>query len=110
MSDINTRLFVETRYKQLLTCLEQLNKAINEDNNECLPKLLQDLRLQLDNDIKYKVYAGKNKCYNILLKILITWEKKFNSEVFNLALEAITSLMTGYPDLLDDEGIAFQMR
>ncbi|XP_020283770.1 armadillo repeat-containing protein 6 homolog [Pseudomyrmex gracilis] len=110
LSNINTRLFVETRYKHLLTCLEQLDKAINENNNKCLPKLLQDLRIQLDNDIKYKVYAGKNKCYHILLKILIIWEDEFNSEVFNLALEAITSLMTGYPDLLDDEGIAFQIR
>lgn len=106
LSDIITDLVLEDKYKQIVICLEKLKRAVNDKSYECVPETLQELRTELDKDIRYKVFAGKRKCYNVLLDLLKDCKK--NHVIFKSALETITSLMSGYPDLLDDDGIALQ--
>lgn len=88
-------------------CLERLTCAINDKSYEHVSETLQELRTELDKDIGHRVFAGKRKCYNILIDLLKDCEK--NHEIFKSTLQTITSLMSGYPDLLDDEGIALQI-
>lgn len=90
-----------------MTCLERLTCAINDKSYERVPETLQELRTELDKDIGHKVFAGKRKCYNILIDLLKNCKK--NHAILKSTLETITSLMSGYPDLLDDEGIALQI-
>ncbi|XP_072751306.1 armadillo repeat-containing protein 6 homolog [Anoplolepis gracilipes] len=106
LSNIITDLVLEDKYKQIVTCLEQLTRAVNDKSYECVPETLQELQTELDKDIRYRVFAGKRKCYNVLIDLLKDCEK--NHAIFKSALETIASLMTGYPDLLDDDGIALQ--
>lgn len=106
LSNIVTDLVLEKKYKKILTCLERLTCAVNDKSYECVPETLQELRTELDKDINYRVFASKRNCYNILVDILKDCRK--NPAIFRSALETITSLMTGHPDLLDDDGIALQ--
>ncbi|RLU25296.1 hypothetical protein DMN91_003389 [Ooceraea biroi] len=107
LSNIVTDLVLEKKYEKILTCLERLSRAVNDKSYECAPEMLQELRTELDKDIKDRVFAGKRKCYNILMDILKGCRK--NHATFKSALETITSLMTEHPDLLDDDGIALQI-
>lgn len=106
LSNIITDLVLEDKYKQILICLEKLKRAVNDKRYECVLETLQELRTELDKDIRYRVFAGKRKCYNVLLDLLKDCKK--NHVIFKSTLETITSLMSGYPDLLDDDGIALQ--
>ncbi|XP_070164555.1 armadillo repeat-containing protein 6 homolog [Polyergus mexicanus] len=106
LSNIITDLVLEDKYKQIIICLEQLTRAMNDKSYERVPETLQELRTELDKDIRYRVFAGKRKCYNVLIDLLKDCEK--NHVIFKSALETIASLMSGYPDLLDDNGIALQ--
>ncbi|XP_029679470.1 armadillo repeat-containing protein 6 homolog isoform X1 [Formica exsecta] len=106
LSNIITDLVLEDKYKQIVICLEQLTRAMNDKSYERVPETLQELRTELDKDIRYRVFAGKRKCYKILIDLLKDCEK--NHVIFKSALETIASLMSGYPDLLDDDGIALQ--
>lgn len=91
-----------------MTCLERLTFAVNNKTYELVPETLQELRTELDKDIGPRVFAGKNKCYNILIALLKDCEK--NHAIIKSALKTLTSLMTGNPDLLDDDGIALQTK
>lgn len=106
MSNVVTDLVLEKKYRTILTCLERLTCAVNDKSYECAPETLQELRTELDKDIKHRVFAGKRGCYNVLVNVLKDCRK--NHATFRSALETITSLMTGHPDLLDDDGIALQ--
>lgn len=106
LSNIVTDLVLEDKYKQIVTCLKRLLCAVNDKSYECVPETLQELRTELDKDIGHRVFAGKRKCYNILIDLLKDCEK--NHVIIKSTLETLTSLMSGYPDLLDDEGIALQ--
>jgi len=107
LSNIITDSILENKYKQIVMCLERLTCAINDKSYECVLDTLQELRSELDKDIRHRVFAGKRKCYNILIDLLKGCEKSHG--IFLSVLETITSLMTGYPDLLDDDGIALQI-
>lgn len=107
LSNIVTDSVLEDKYKQIVMCLERLTCAVNDKSYECVPETLQELRLELDKDIGHRVFAGKRKCYNILIELLRDCKK--NHAILKSTLETITSLMSGYPDLLDDEGIALQI-
>ncbi|XP_011642893.1 armadillo repeat-containing protein 6 homolog [Pogonomyrmex barbatus] len=106
LNNIVTDSVLEDKYKEIITCLERLTCALNDKSYECVPETLQELRTELDKDIGYKVFAAKRKCYNILINLLKDCEK--NHAIVKSTLETLTSLMSGYPDLLDDEGIALQ--
>ncbi|XP_012528003.1 armadillo repeat-containing protein 6 homolog [Monomorium pharaonis] len=107
LSKIVTDSVLEDKYKQIVMCLERLTCAVNDKSYERVPETLQELRTELDKDISHRVFAGKRKCYNILIDLLKDCQK--NQAILKLTLETITSLMSGYPDLLDDEGIALQI-
>lgn len=111
LSNIITDLILEDKYKQIVICLNRLTCALNDKSYECVPETLQELRSELDKDIRCRVFASKRKCYNILIDLLKECEKNHekNHGIFISALETITSLMSGYPDLLDDDGIALQI-
>jgi len=106
LSDIITDLALEDKYKTIVSCLERLTCAVNDKSYECVAETLQELRTELGKDIKHKVFASKRNCYNILLDIMRDCRK--DHATFQSALETITTLMTGNPDLLDERGIAMQ--
>ncbi|XP_076667885.1 armadillo repeat-containing protein 6 homolog [Andrena cerasifolii] len=87
--------------------VSQLNIALEDKNYENVPQTLDKLRHELDKDIARRVYAGKKGGYNTLIKLMKSCPN--NSTVIRSALKTITSLMTGNPDLLNDEGIALQI-
>ncbi|XP_011877895.1 PREDICTED: armadillo repeat-containing protein 6 homolog [Vollenhovia emeryi] len=107
LSNIVTDSVLEEKYKQIIICLERLTCAVNDKSYERVPETLQELRTELDKDIGRRVFAGKRRCYNILLDLLKDCKK--NHAILKSTLETIASLMSGYPDLLDDEGIALQI-
>lgn len=88
--------------------LSQLNIALEDKNYENVPQTLKKLRDELDKDIARRVYAGKKGGYNTLINLMKSCPN--NSTVIRSALKTITSLMTGNPDLLNDEGIALQIQ
>ncbi|XP_076280558.1 armadillo repeat-containing protein 6 homolog [Lasioglossum baleicum] len=87
--------------------LSQLNIAISDKRFENVPQTLEKLRKELDKDIARRVYAGKKGGYNTLIKLMKCCHH--NNTIMRSALKTITSLMTGNPDLLNDEGIALQI-
>lgn len=94
---------------ELITgCLSQLNIAISDKRYENVPQTLEKLRKELDKDIARRVYAGKKGGYNTLIKLMKCCHH--NNTIMRSALKTITSLMTGNPDLLNDEGIALQIQ
>ncbi|KMQ92003.1 armadillo repeat-containing protein 6-like protein [Lasius niger] len=60
LSNIITDLVLEDKYKQIVKCLEQLTRAMNDKSYECVPETLQELRTELDKDIRYKVFAERH--------------------------------------------------
>ncbi|KAL0124449.1 hypothetical protein PUN28_006351 [Cardiocondyla obscurior] len=107
LRNIVTDSVLQDKYKKIMTCLERLTCAVNDKSYERVPEMLQELRTELDKDIGHRVFAGKHKCYNVLIDLLKYCGK--NHVVLKSTLETITSLMSGYPDLLDDEGIVLQI-
>ncbi|CAG9766295.1 unnamed protein product [Ceutorhynchus assimilis] len=82
--------------------VEQLQKTKGDVDN--INKALDDLRLECDKGIQYKIAAGKAEAYHILLN---TYEAFSDKTVKINALKTLLSLMTKQPDLLDDRGVAF---
>lgn len=80
---------------------------MKDKSYELAPDTLQELRVELDKDIGHRVFAGKQKCYKILIDLLKDCRK--NHAIVKSTLKTITSLMTGNPDLLDDDGVALQI-
>lgn len=80
---------------------------MKDKNYEFVPETLQELRTELDNGIEHKVFAGKRKCYDILIVLLKDCEK--DHVIVKSVLKTFISLMTGNPDLLDDDGVALQI-
>ncbi|XP_014482140.1 PREDICTED: armadillo repeat-containing protein 6 homolog [Dinoponera quadriceps] len=107
LSNIVKDLALSDKYEPIITRLERLTFAVRDKSYELVPETLQELRTELDKDIGHRVFAGKQKCYNILLDLLKDCRK--NHAIVKSALKTITSLMTGNPDLLDDDGIALQI-
>lgn len=107
LSNIIKNLALVDKYEPILTCLERLTFAAKDKSYELVPKTLQELQIELDKDIGHKVFAGKHKCYNILIDLLKNCER--NHTIVKSVLKTITLLMTGNPDLLDDDGIAQQI-
>ncbi|XP_031847167.1 armadillo repeat-containing protein 6 homolog [Nomia melanderi] len=88
--------------------LNQLNIALSDKRYDNVPHTLDKLRKELDKDIARRVFAGKKGGYNTLIKIMKSCPN--NNTVMRSALKTVTSLMTGNPDLLNDEGIALQIQ
>lgn len=108
MSNIIKDIILSGDSKLIVSSLNQINNAIEDQNYENVHFALEKLRNELDRDIARRIYAGKKGAYNTLLKLMKACLD--NATIIKAALKAITSLMTGNPDLLNDEGIAFQIQ
>lgn len=80
---------------------QELNALIQslKDGNSDSEKLI-NLKVICDKGIQYRVQAGRDGAYNILLDIYLKSEANAKIET----LKAMLSLMTKQPDLLDDRG------
>ncbi|XP_047364774.1 armadillo repeat-containing protein 6 homolog [Vespa velutina] len=107
LSNIIKDLIITQDHELILTYLDQLRSALAKKHYEKIPHVLDKLSDKLDKDIARRVYAGKRGCYGILLSIMK--DCKYDTLILKSALETITSLMTGNPDLLDDKGVSIQM-
>lgn len=108
MSNIIKDLVLSDDNDLIESCLDQINIALEDQNYESVPQTLDKLRHEVDKDIARRVYAGKKGAYNTLIKLMKSCPN--NATVLKAALKAISSLMTGNPDLLNDEGIALQIQ
>ncbi|XP_054278086.1 armadillo repeat-containing protein 6 homolog [Macrosteles quadrilineatus] len=88
----------------LIICLNQLKEVLRLKSATAagLTNLLMQLRDDCAKDLARRVLAGKQGAYPVLLDAL----DKFSNDTptMVLCLQALTSLMTGFPDLLDDRG------
>lgn len=91
--------------KNIINAISNLDK---QSNTEQLLELLNKLKIQLDQDIARRVYAGKNGAYSMLISLINNCKE--NKTLLQLTLKTITSLMSGNPDLLDKSGINTQKR
>lgn len=108
LSNIIKDLILNDDNELITSCLNQINIAIEDQNYGNIHHTLDKLRIQLDKDIARRVYAGRNGAYNSLIKLMKACLN--NGTIIKAALKTITSLMTGNPDLLNDEGIALQIQ
>lgn len=111
MSNIITSAAVEEDHavvvtlRALGTLLEQPLEQV--DAGEVL-KLVSDLKSECDKDIAHKLQAGKHRAYDVLKDVLDKFAE--NHDVTHVTLTALTSLMTGQPDLLDETGVRLIVR
>lgn len=89
-----------------LNAMIECFKSSNKDDTEIVATL-QNLETELNKDMARRILAAKHGAYSTLIDIIK--ESKDNDTILVPALKTITSLMTGYPDLLDDKGIALQI-
>ncbi|CAD6201268.1 GSCOCG00000069001-RA-CDS [Cotesia congregata] len=89
------------------SCLENLSTASENKNYEDVPRVLESLKTELDKDIARRVFASKENAYPIILALIK--DTKDDVSILKPALKAMTSLMTGNPDLLDSAGIDLQI-
>lgn len=108
MSNIIKDLILNDDSELIVSSLNQINNAIEDQNYENVHHTLDKLRNELDKDIARRIYAGKKGAYNTLIKLMKACLN--NATIIKSALKAITSLMNGNPDLLNDEGIALQIQ
>ncbi|XP_060822387.1 armadillo repeat-containing protein 6 homolog [Bombus pascuorum] len=108
LSNIIKDLILNDDSELIVSSLNQINNAIEDQNYENVHHTLDKLRNELDKDIARRIYAGKKGAYNTLIKLMKACLS--NATIIKSALKAITSLMNGNPDLLNDEGIALQIQ
>lgn len=80
---------------------ELMKNPTGKENN--IIKELQVIKDECDKSIAHKVFAGSLGAYGVLVDVLQTFQS--SSEVASEALSTIIALMSGYPDLLDTQGI-----
>ncbi|XP_008554566.1 armadillo repeat-containing protein 6 homolog [Microplitis demolitor] len=108
LSNIIKDLALNDNSNVIKTCLEKLSSASEEKTYKDVTRVLETLKTELDKDIAHRVFAGKENAYSILLAL--TKDTKDDVSILKPALKAMTSLMTGNPDLLDSDGIDLQMQ
>ncbi|CAK9831060.1 Armadillo repeat-containing protein 6 homolog [Anthophora retusa] len=107
LSNIIKDLIISDSNELIDSYLSQINIAIEDKNYGNMPQVLDKLRIELDKDIARRLYAGNKGAYKSLIKL--TKACSHNGIIVKPGLKAITSLMTGNPDLLNDEGVALQI-
>ncbi|CAL7946401.1 unnamed protein product [Xylocopa violacea] len=108
LSNIIKDLILNDDNELIGSYLNQINIAIQDKNYDNIHHTLDKLRNELDKDIAYRVYAGKKGAYDSLIQLMQSCPN--NGTLIKAALKAITSLMTGNPDLLNQEGVALQIQ
>lgn len=107
LSNIMKDLALNSGKDSLTVHLDKIKLAVNQRKYDNINETLDKLRDELDKDIARRVYASKQGAYNVLIKLMKDCMK--SPSRIRAALKTITSLMTGNPDLLNDEGIMIQI-
>ncbi|XP_034245394.1 armadillo repeat-containing protein 6 homolog [Thrips palmi] len=88
---------------ELSSCIAHLSGfKYNDSNDSDLDRDLQTIRKWCDKGIQYRILAGKFKAYNALINVLS--QSLDRGKILTSILKTLTSLLTGYPDLFDDDG------
>ncbi|CAH0392058.1 unnamed protein product [Bemisia tabaci] len=102
LSNIIKDLYLRKDEDPLLVALERIKDNIGTSSTDGLEEAVENLKNECRKDIARKILAGKKGAYNLLLNVLT----KFKEDKIQVAsLAALVALMTGYPDLLDAEGL-----
>ncbi|XP_071455576.1 armadillo repeat-containing protein 6 homolog [Hetaerina americana] len=90
--------------EKLKNIIDQIEKAIQNDayNSEDFITNLSELKDECGKDIAHRVLAGKLNSYGILVELAKSLNG--NKPIFAV-LSTLTTLMTGQPDLLDENGM-----
>ncbi|XP_046403428.1 armadillo repeat-containing protein 6 homolog [Ischnura elegans] len=108
LSNIVTSSSGDNDSERLKNMIDLIEKAIAENsfNSEDFLSNLNALNAECSKDIAHRVLAGKLNLYGHLVEIT----KKLNGDEPTAAvLSTLTALMTGQPDLLDENGISLIM-
>ncbi|KAF7989617.1 hypothetical protein HCN44_008291 [Aphidius gifuensis] len=107
LSNIIKDLALDNNENTIKICLDNLKCLLENKNFDDVESIFNKLKIELNKDIARRVYAGKENAYNIIIDILKL--TKDNLNIFKAGLSTLISLMNGHPDLLDDNGIEFQI-
>ncbi|KAK3912718.1 Armadillo repeat-containing protein 6-like protein [Frankliniella fusca] len=90
--------------EELKGCITRLSDVENVDlQDDKFGTDLQTIRKWCDKGVPFRLLAGKLKAYNTLINVL---HQHLDVDGKNVPiLKTLNSLMTGYPDLLDDAGV-----
>lgn len=87
--------------------LDNFSKYPSPNKNEIIIAL-NVLRTECEKDIPHKVLAGSKNAFNIIVALMLSQET--NTEVILECLKTMIALMSGQPDLLNNNGIGVMMK
>lgn len=95
---------------KLTASLDNMVKLIKKPsgNEKAIIKELQGLKDECDKSVAHRVLAGSLGTYSMLVDVLELFQSV--DEVSTEALNAISALMSGNPDLLDKRGIEIMIK
>lgn len=94
--------------KNSLKTLEDLVTSKSKNPQE-INAQLNKIKEECNKGLQQRVLIGKAKGYDIIFKALMRFEEN-DSDLLKTTLRTMLSLMTGQPDLLDDNGIELIIR
>ncbi|XP_058798631.1 armadillo repeat-containing protein 6 homolog isoform X3 [Phymastichus coffea] len=106
LSNIIKDLSLNNTTDDIISFIKKLSECAKTAEHQHALPLLNKLKVELDKDMARRVFAGKNRAYETLLEVINSC--KDTSYILRPALKTITSLMTGNPDLLDEDGVNLQ--
>ncbi|KAG8229405.1 hypothetical protein J437_LFUL000926 [Ladona fulva] len=105
LSNIITSMTTEDESVQRIKdAVDKIKKANETEmwDSEDIISALTDLKTKCDVDIAHRVLVGKLSAYEALVEMA---KKLSDKEPLTMVLKTLTSLMTGQPDLLEDNGV-----
>lgn len=97
-----------TDNSDIITTVKKLQSFTPSTAKTEIKKDLGQLKLICEKGVVQKVAAGKVGAYPAILHLMTAHRN--DEEILTESLNAMISLMTGQPDLLDADGIQFMMR
>ncbi|KAI4466842.1 hypothetical protein MML48_2g00002134 [Holotrichia oblita] len=90
---------------ELVDAIRQLNELTSGESMDlqALITQLSIIRAECDKGLNYKVLAGREGAYNVIMTVLCNYDSDVN--IVKECLSTLISLMTQNSDLLDDNGI-----
>ena len=108
LSNIIKDLSLNNAADDLTSCIKNLSDCVKSAEYDHAAPFLNKLKSELEKDIARRVFAGKNGAYTTLLDVITSC--KHEPHLLRTALKTVTVLMTGNPDLLEENGVKLQMR
>ncbi|XP_014665235.1 PREDICTED: armadillo repeat-containing protein 6-like [Priapulus caudatus] len=96
--------------KPLLNAISELSSALSAqpEDEQHVASLLSTIRSKCEIDIAHRCYAGNNGAYPSL--VLCCQKYSDNAAIFEQALETVTALLTGQPDLVDSDFVEYLVK